>query len=410
MPDLFAVPRGQRPGRFASPPQLVEMTEGATRLLVPPPRTTKGPGKREGEVFYNPAMRFARDVSVLVAEALWQERVEAWGEKARPVRVFDGLAAAGARGVRIAHEVAGDVFVTLNDRSAESAEAIRRNLERNRVPDSRAVVVQDDYHRAIAAQGFDFIDIDPFGTPAPYLEAACLALSDKGILGVSATDTTALAGVFPLVAKRRYFGATLRCVFGHEVGVRVLLGAIATTAARLDKGLEPALVHATDYYYRVYARLRRGANKADAALEKLGYAYLLPSGERGAFPQAEFRTRARTLPEDAALAGPLWTGSLFDAGLLDRLAQARAEKELASPRETDKALATWKAEAAAPILFYDIDEVCRDLHGSPPTMDRALRALRERGFVATRTHFAGKGFKTDAAWGQVVDVIRPLSA
>ncbi|MCU0373510.1 MAG: ATP-binding protein, partial [Ignavibacteria bacterium] len=42
--------------------------------------------------------------------------------------------------------------------------------------------------------GFDYIDIDPFGSPCPFLDAAIKRLSRGGILAVTATDTSALAG------------------------------------------------------------------------------------------------------------------------------------------------------------------------------------------------------------------------
>ena len=51
-------------------PGLVEVTEGTTPLLVPRTTHTRGPKKREGTPFYNPAMRIARDVSVLVLRTL----------------------------------------------------------------------------------------------------------------------------------------------------------------------------------------------------------------------------------------------------------------------------------------------------------------------------------------------------
>lgn len=407
--DAVAVPRSERSARFAVSQEVVEVMEGATRLLVPRHRShAKGPAAVEGEIFYNPAMRFARDVSVLAAEGLARERAARWGAKAHPVRVFDGLAASGARGVRMAHEV-GNVHVTLNDRSEESVATIRRNLAANGVAPDRAVVLHGDFRKNLAGEGYDYVDVDPYGSPAPFLDAACLSLADKGILGVSATDATALAGVYPKVARRRYFGVTLRSMVGHEIAVRVLLGAVARTAARLDKGVEPALVHATDHYYRVYARLRRGANRADAALDRMGYAYYTPGGgPRGVFLESELRATLRDLPDKVQVAGPLWTGPLFDGAFLERVAEARAGRTLAMPREVDKHLALWEEEADAPPLFFDVDELAHALKGGPPRTPQILVALREAGFVATRTHVQEKAIKTNASWSEALDVLRPM--
>lgn len=42
--------------------------------------------------------------------------------------------------------------------------------------------------------GWDFIDIDPFGSCLPFLEAAVAGVGDGGVLAVAATDLTVLCG------------------------------------------------------------------------------------------------------------------------------------------------------------------------------------------------------------------------
>ena len=49
-----------------------------------------------------------------------------------------------------------------------------------------------DLRTSVLSQGWHWIDIDPFGSPVPFLDTAIQALARRGVLEVSATDTAAL--------------------------------------------------------------------------------------------------------------------------------------------------------------------------------------------------------------------------
>ena len=57
---------------------------------------------------------------------------------------------------------------------------------------------------------FDAVDVDPFGTPSPFVDCALRSIKDGGLLSVSATDSGVLCGVYPKVALRKYLGLPLR--------------------------------------------------------------------------------------------------------------------------------------------------------------------------------------------------------
>lgn len=42
--------------------------------------------------------------------------------------------------------------------------------------------------------GWDFIDVDPFGSCLPFLEAAVAGVKDGGVLAIAATDLAVLCG------------------------------------------------------------------------------------------------------------------------------------------------------------------------------------------------------------------------
>ena len=86
------------------------IVEGKTGVLVLKKKfSKKGPGSKDKGPFYNPAMELNRDLSVILIQWLVN------GSK-KHVKLLDGLAASGIRGIRLANEVEGD-FV---DRSVRS--------------------------------------------------------------------------------------------------------------------------------------------------------------------------------------------------------------------------------------------------------------------------------------------------
>jgi tRNA (guanine26-N2/guanine27-N2)-dimethyltransferase len=56
--------------------------------------------------------------------------------------------------------------------------------------------------------GFDIIDLDPYGSVVPFLDAAITAVKEGGLLCITCTDTRVLCG--PDLSKCFYFYGTVR--------------------------------------------------------------------------------------------------------------------------------------------------------------------------------------------------------
>ena len=180
-----------------------EVNEGAARLQVPEVPRRKGPGTAGPWPFYNPTMRVNRDLSAVVL-AKWP----------RPLRsALDGLAACGAWGIRMRLETRLD-RVAFNDRSDIAARLIRENLRRNRIDGE---VTAQEFVSHIQSHRYDFVDIDPFGPPTPFLGAFFKRASVGTGFGVTATDTAVLGGTYPEACIRRYGARPLRCPQGPRL-------------------------------------------------------------------------------------------------------------------------------------------------------------------------------------------------
>lgn len=102
---------------------------------------------------------------------------------------------------------------------------------------------------------FDVVDLDPYGSAAPFLDAAVQAVADGGLLCVTCTDMTVLSGNYPETCFAKYGTFPVKTRYHTESAVRSLLNAIETSANRYKKYIEPWASLAIDFYCRVFVRV-----------------------------------------------------------------------------------------------------------------------------------------------------------
>jgi len=339
-------------------------------------------GGRRPPVFFNPRMKLNRDVTCAVVRAVRESEGE--------VGFLDLLAGSGAKGLRVAREAGARVH--LNDASSEAVAAIRENARRNRmatkvtITGKNANLLLQEVHR-----DFEFIDIDPFGTPVPFLDNALMSVKTGGYLGVTATDTAPLCGVYPKSCYRKYGAIPLRSEFCHEVGLRILVGYVARAAARYARSIRCVLSHSSDHYFRAFVRVGNGKERAKACLEKLGYVYycrrcLAHSHERGFFPSRRTCRCGRRMET----AGPLWLGGIKEAGFARAVLR---EAEYIGSRRLVRLMETIAGELAEP-FYYDTHRLAKLEGVEVRSMEEIIRALS--GYRVSRTHFNPVAIKTDA--------------
>lgn len=365
-----------------TPQGLSVVREGTTELLVPESFNKKGPGSRTGEVFYNKQMEFGRDVSVAFGRVVFRE-----GSK-----ILDGLAASGARGLRLANECGVKADFVLNDRNIMAAVLMKQNAELNSLGHVR--IECRDLRSLLADEQFDYVDIDPFGTPIDFLDLALQSVRNNGIVALTATDTAPLYGTYPKTCVRRYGALSQRSPFAHETGLRILLGCMVRVAASHDRAVHPLLCYHADHYFRCYARIQDGASRADAAIKQMGFARFDPKS-----------LKREILPEAApgTAAGPLWSGMLFSRELLKSM---KATGDLGTAVRFERMLATWREEQSSPALFYGMDELARATKISPPRLMDFVDHLRKKGAEASRTHIDPKGLKTDMPTRKLIEAFK----
>jgi tRNA (guanine26-N2/guanine27-N2)-dimethyltransferase len=355
--------------------------EGASHILLPPgPLRPErlGPARR-APVFYNPAMSFTRDLDVAVLRAVALER-------GRRLSVWETLAASGIRSVRWLTETTAVERLLATELNPDAL----RYLERNLRPWDHARALGQDARHPEFHERFDWVDLDPYGTPAPFLPAAVQRLQGGGILSVTATDTAVLAGPERKACLTRYGARPLRTYLCREAGLRILLGHVSSVAAREGLGVRPLLCYGRDHHFRLY--LRTG-----------------PLGESPPVREVPFPGYAGPPIPEGRRGGPLWTGPLFDPGFLHRL-------EVPASAEQGPAVGAWlellREESNVDGLFYyEVGEVCKSLGlPQPPGRTRILTSFRDAGWKVARTHWDPSGFRTEAPWADVAPRIAGLSS
>ncbi|MFA7080656.1 MAG: RsmD family RNA methyltransferase, partial [Candidatus Bathyarchaeia archaeon] len=223
------------------------INEGKIKVLVPNLKaygvTPSDYAPSKAPVFYNPVMEFNRDLSVLAFQA-YQQMVN------KEIVICEPLTSQGIRGIRYVAEIEGVKNVLLCDINEKAYQTAKYNIKLNGFQDKIALEHKDANsllcENASPKKRFDIIDIDPFGTPVTYLPSAFMALKNNGLLAVTATDLAPLCGVHAKACIRKYGGKPLRTEYCHELAIRLMVGCMASLAAKQDVGIQVLLSHSSD--------------------------------------------------------------------------------------------------------------------------------------------------------------------
>lgn len=366
------------------------IVEGNARFFA----STDKSGKisKELDVFYNPVMKFNRDVSILLLNALGEKHLQA----------CDLMAGSGVRSLRFLKELKPGIIdrLIVNDYDEGFQGLFKKNLELNSIDPKKSNVYlysMDANKLLLESMGFDYIDIDPFGSPNDFLENSIVRLSRKGILAVTATDTAPLAGTFPDACMRKYWAKPLNNHLMHEIGLRILIRKVQLLGAQHDKALIPIYSYFKDHYLRIFFKCIKGKKECDKILSK--HEYLLYCNNCQSFWSSKIN-HGCCCNNDMEQAGPLWIGELWDVKLAKKICDADKD---------NKFLKTIYSESKIESMgFYDIHALAKKHKFAIPNYEKLLVALNKKG-NSSRTHFSEQGIKTTLNVKEIMRVIHELS-
>ena len=391
--------------------KLIRIKEGLAQLYIPD-LSAYTIGKHIepawAPVFYNPRMKISRDIDVVLLQA-YHNLIR------RNTLVCDALSATGVRGIRYSMEVDGISKVVLNDIDTKAFELIKLNCHLNNVIEKTEVKNLNAnylfYEYISKKERFDIIDIDPFGTPVPFLESALRAIKHKGALIVTATDLAPLMGTKIRACIRKYQAIPMNVSYSRELGIRILIGHICREAAKYELGIKPLFSYSLSHFIRIMLLIERSRSKADKSLEKLGYVIHCPKCRNRALIRGEnyLSVKIKSCPrcgyDKIKIAGPLWCDTLWDKEFVREATKCYNEMLYLRSKFLDKFFNTISEEVEMPCLYYSVQEISKELGTEEISPSVLIDILRNEGYRASRTHLDNKGVRTDATFETIISLL-----
>ncbi|SPT16326.1 unnamed protein product [Triticum aestivum] len=344
-------------------------------------------------------------------------------------KVLEALAASGLRAIRYALEVDGIGEVIALDNNEVAIESCKRNIYHNGILASSKVVphlADARIYMLTHPKEFDVVDLDPYGSPAAFLDSAVQCVADGGILMCSATDMAVLAGGNAEVCFSKYGSYPVRGKYRHEMALRILLACMESHAIRHKRYIVPVISVHMDFYIRVFVRIFTSASTVKSSPLKFSHVYQcvgcnsfhlqnvgrINSKDKRNIPLPNF---CPTVPQECSecggkfvMGGPIWSDPIHDRDWATSiLSNIRATSGLYEAYAKISAILTSVSEELpnAP-LFVSLHSICATLKCTNPTMVMFHSAIRNAGYQISGSHADPLALKTDAPMSVIWDIMR----
>jgi tRNA (guanine26-N2/guanine27-N2)-dimethyltransferase len=384
---------------------VTEIKEGKTSLLVPSSALSQSvPPKNPA--FFNPNAKWNRDISMLVYKV--------YTSSSKNKTLADSICGIGARGLRASVEVPLIETIYLNDLNPIAIEFAKESSKLNQVQD-KCIFKTTDVCKFLnfeerEIRRFDIVDLDPFGSPSPYVDCVLRSVSNGGLISITATDTAVLCGVYPCVCYRKYYGFPIRTEYSNEIGVRLLVSFIALNAARFDLSVVPYFCHSNLHYLRVYLKIIFSSSLANTVSSKIGFIkHCQKCKSRRVEKIREPNLVCDLCGAKCVIAGPLWIDSLFDPDFVNSMLNELKNSEGSTSPANDhnrllKTMQICTSELPIP-AYFETDSIASSAKKSSISLDKVTSTLASNGFQSSKTIMNEKGFKTNASPKEIIELL-----
>ncbi|KAG1756727.1 tRNA methyltransferase [Suillus paluster] len=358
--------------------------------------------------------------------------------------LLEALSATGLRSIRYAKEIPLVRFVIANDLSASATAAMKRNVELNGlgpspdpaesastsehqpIPDRGKVRINEGdacalmYNHRTEKTRVDVVDLDPYGTAAPFIDGAVQCINDGGLLCVTCTDLSVLATTnYPEKCFSNYGGIPVKAEYCHEAALRLVLNTLSTSAGRYGRYIEPILSLSIDFYVRLFAASKTAMYYICQGCQSF---YEQPLGrmvekthERSGNVNILFKTHAGPpVPQKCTecgsalhVAGPMWSGPLHNNGFISKvLEHLEGNQDKYGTAVRMKGMLTVANEELHVPFYFTPSRIAGLFHSVCPPLDEVASALLNAGHHVSRSHALPGSLKTGATRQDVHDIFR----
>lgn len=337
-------------------------------------------------VFYNPKMEINRDLLIAVLQCL-------------NIKEFcDAHTATGIKAIRASSENDCISKICCVDLSKKACKNAAENARINGINDIK--IINADIRKHLLENNYEFVEIDPFGSPAPYVCSLADSCSWRrsGYFSLTATDTAVLCGAEHKACVRIYGAAPLHKEIVHEIGLRILTQFVQKMFAQKNLAVLPILSISHRHYLKIFFRFNRDANKCNEIIKNISYfAYCDKCRNRRYINIGESRICERC-GNKMLIAGPVWRGLLHDSKLAECCIRLIEQRKYNESKEEISLLKT--------IVRENFDGVCYDLHTvfkgeQIPKTSEVIAKLRNKGYCAEITSYGKQIIRTNAGISQI---------
>tara|TARA_B100000029_G_scaffold501768_1_gene575862 strand:+ start:63127 stop:64287 length:1161 start_codon:yes stop_codon:yes gene_type:complete len=369
--------------------------EGNTEFYVPKNSLTQIPPPRT-PVFFNTMAKFKRDLLI----SIFNSHASQSGHK---LTFSDTLSGVGATGIRLANESEYVKKIYFNDANINASELLQTSITHNNL-DSTTEVSINEAHKFLSNftnrdVRFDFIDLDPFGSPIQYVDSAVRALKINGVLSLTATDGAVLCGVYPKVCLRKYGSLSLNTEYFNETALRILIFSLASISSHYELGIKPLFCHTDKHYIQAYVQITDSISDTENRIGFIGHCSTCQNRVISELPILS----CNLCSSNNKIAGPLWIGDIFDKSFLNIAINNTDDSNLV------KLYRNAISESSLPPLYYVTDTISQNLKISSFPVETILSKLKENNFLSSKTILHSTGFRTDANVEEINSILSKTS-
>lgn len=390
--------------------ELVEIKEGLGTFLISPPKEEDDIPRRSDIVFFNAHQEINRDFSVLAVRAYAKENNKS------DLSICEPLCGSGVRSCRYAIETPSS-SIYCNDLNLNAIEIAQKNIKRLPKEVSSKICLSNMECNLFLKQLnlkdmiFDFIDIDPYGTPIPFVQNSIQLVTTKGLLAFTATDLASLVGLYPRALYAKYSISHFDTRIGnvHEIAARILIAGIQHVGLTLNQSLMPIASFYYRHFIRVFFNRFRGV---DRVIDHIGFINYCDSCQTRYCSSLEKKTE--TCPKCNAITksriGPLFIGPIQNHEYLAKMLNDEHLSKLGAKRKLSKLIPIMQGELTIDVPWsFEIPNIAQKISGPVPSIDKIIAKLKEIGFDGYRTHFSGTSIKTNAQEPDIASIMNSLN-
>lgn len=208
----------------------------------------------------------------------------------------------------------------------------------------------------------------------------------------------------------------------HEQALRVLLHTVSELANRYKRVIHPLLCLSIDFYIRIFIRVYDAAEDTKDAGLCNGYVLQCPRCPTYKTLPAVIKTSKGRSPAhiemtpcdgcsgmSMQIGGPVYLGPIHDKrfieSVLNNIDELPADTSITTAKRMKGMLSAALEELDVP-LYFTRELLAQPLHIIAPSLIEYSSALIKLGYEVSGTHANPLGFKTNAPWSVIWDVMR----